>query len=168
MISLRNLRITLWIVLLALFQAMFASYIKIGEIIPDLLFAFVLCYAVDKNTINSAITISTICGALSDCLLGRIFGTYLVIFLISAVLIWIIKESVFKNSMIVSFLLIFVFCILGKSMYFVANISVLKDMGYLYALFKIIIPEALYNTLISMIMLPLLRLTLKKRSVLYR
>ncbi len=164
----RKLKIALWIILLVLFEAMFGVYIKIGNIMPDLLFVFVLCYAVDKNTINSTITISAICGALADCLSGRIFGTYLVIFLISAVLIWIIKESIFKNSMLVAFLLVFIFSVLGKSMYFVANISVLKDMGYLYSLFRIILPEAIFNTFVSIFFIPLLRLTLKKRSGLYR
>ncbi len=164
----RKLKIALWIILLALFEAMFGVYIKIGNIMPDLLFVFVLCYAVEKNTINSTIIISVICGALADCLLGRIFGTYLVIFLMCAVLIWIIKESIFKNSLLVAFVLVFIFSVLGKSMYFVANISVLKDMGYLYSLFRIILPEAIFNTIVSIFIIPLLRLTLKKRSGLYR
>lgn len=164
----RKLKIALWITILALFEAMFGVYIKIGNIMPDLLFVFALCYAVEKNTINSTIIISAICGALADCFSGRIFGTYLVIFLICAVLIWIIKENIFKNSILVAFLLVFLFSILGKSMYFVANISVLKDMGYLYSLFRIILPEALFNTVVSLLIIPLLRLTLKKRSGLYR
>ncbi len=164
----RNLKIALWIILLSLFEAMFVPYIKIGNIMPDLLFVFALCYAVEKNTINSSIIVSAICGALADCFSGRIFGIYLVIFLICAVLIWIIKENIFKNSLLVAFAFIFIFSILGKSMYFVANISVLKDMGYLYSLFRIIIPEAIFNTFISILIIPLLRLTLKKRSGLYR
>ena len=164
----RNFKIALWIILLALFEAMFGTYIKIGEIMPDLLFVFALSYAVTKNTINSTITVSAICGALADCLLSRIFGTYLVIFLISSVLIWIIREMVFKNNTIVAIILIFAFSILAKSMYFVANITVLMEMGYWYSLFRIILPEAIYNTIISVIMLFLLRLTLKKRSGLYR
>ncbi len=164
----RIFKISLWIILLTLFEAMFGAYIKIGEIMPDLLFVFALSYAVNKNTINSTIAVSAICGALADCLPGRIFGTYLVIFLISSVLIWIIREIVFKNSTIVAVILIFAFSILAKSMYFVVNIIVLKDMGYWYSLIRVIIPEAIYNAIISAIMLPLLRLTLKKRSGLYR
>ena len=135
---------------------------------PDLLFVFVLCYAVMKNSIISIITISAICGALADCLCGRIFGTYFAIFLLSGVLIWFIGQSIFKSNMLISVMLIFVFCVLGKSMYFIANISVLKDAGYLYSLFRIILPEALYNTVISLLILPLIRLTLRKRSGLYR
>ncbi len=164
----RNLRIAVWIVVLALIQAMLGTYIKIGDIMPDLLFVFVLCYAVEGNSINSTITASAICGALADCLCGRIFGTYFAIFLLCSVLIWSVRQSIFKNSILISFILILAFCCLGKSMYFIANISVLKDAGYLYSLFRIILPEALYNTLVSILVLPLLRLTLKKRSGLYR
>ena len=164
----RNLRIAVWIAVLTLIESMLGTYIKIGDIMPDLIFVFVLCYAVMKNSINSTIAISAICGALADCLCGRIFGTYFAIFLLSGVLTWFIGQSIFKSNMLISILLIFVFCILGKSMYFVANISVLKDAGYLYSLFRIILPEAIYNTFISTLMLPLIRLTLKKRSGLYR
>ena len=163
-----NLRIAVWIIALTLIEAMLGTYIKVGEIMPDLLFVFVLCYAVNKYSINSTICISAICGVLADCLLGRIFGTYFSIFLLSGVSIWLIRHSIFKNSLWISFILIFVFCILGKSMYFVVNISVLKNTGYLYSLFRIILPESLYNILVSFLMLPLIRLTLKKRSGLYR
>ena len=164
----RNLRIAGWIAVLTFIESMLGTYIKIGDIMPDLLFVFVLCYAVMKNSINSIITISAICGALADCLCGRIFGTYFAIFLLSGVLIWFIGQSIFKSNMLISVMLIFVFCVLGKSMYFIANISVLKDAGYLYSLFRIILPEALYNTVISLLILPLIRLTLRKRSGLYR
>ncbi len=167
-ISLRNLRIAGWIAVLTFIEAMLGTYIKIGDIMPDLLFVFVLCYAVLKNSINSTITISAICGALADCLCGRIFGTYFAIFLLSGVLIWFIRQSIFKNSILISIILIFAFCVLGKSMYFVANISVLKDAGYLYSLFRIILPEAVYNTFVSALMFPIVRLTLRKRSGLYR
>ncbi len=163
----RNLKITLWVVAIALIESMFGTYIKIGEIMPDLLFVFVLCYAAEKNTVSSTITVSVICGALADCFSGRIFGNNLAIFLICAVLMWMIKENIFKSGILVSLLLIFVLSVFGKSMYFVSNISVLKNVGYLYSLFRIILPEALFNTVISAIMLPLLRLTLKKRSGLY-
>lgn len=164
----RNLRIAVLIIVLVLIQAMLGTYIKIGDIMPDLLFVFVLCYAVEKNSIYSTITVSAICGALADCLCGRIFGTYFALFVLCGVLIWFFRQSIFKNSILISFILILVFSFLGKSMYFIANISVLKDAGYLYSLFRIILPEAVYNTVVSILMLPLLRLTLKKRSGLYR
>lgn len=164
----RNLRIAVWIVFLTLIQAMFGTYIKIGDIMPDLIFVFMLCYAVECNSINSTITTSAICGALADCLCGRIFGTYFAIFLLCSILVMSVRQSIFRNSILISFILIFAFCFIGKSMYFLANISVLKDAGYLYSLFRIILPEAFYNTLVSIAVLPLLRLTLKKRSGLYR
>lgn len=155
------------IALITLIEAVFSVYIKIGGIMPDLLFVFVLCYAVERYSISSTITISVICGVLADCLVGRIFGNYLAIFSISAIMMWLIKDNILKNSLIVSFILIFVFGILAKSMYFLSNISVLKEAGYLYSLFRIILPETIYNTVISFVMIPLLRLTLKKRSGLY-
>lgn len=135
---------------------------------PDLLFVFALCYAAEKNSNSSVIAVSVICGAIADSLSGRIFGNNLAIFLITSALVCMIKENVFKSSILISFLMVFVFSIIGKSLYYVANIGVLKDTGYFYSLYTTILPETLYNTFASVIILPLLKLTLKKRSGLYR
>lgn len=164
----RNLKLGLWILILTLIESMLGTYIKIGNIMPDLLFVFALCYAAEKNNISSVIVVSVILGAIADCLGGRIFGNSLAIFLLTSVLMSLIKNNIFKNSILVSLILVFVFSIIGKSVYYVTNISVLKDAGYLYSLFRIIIPEAFYNTCASVIFIPLIKLTLKKRSGLYR
>ena len=164
----RNFKLILWILIVTLFESMFGTYIKIGNIMPDLLFVFALCYAAEKNSISSVIVVSVVCGAIADSLSGRIFGHNLSIFLITSVLVCMIRENIFKSSVIISFLMVFVFSIFGKSLYYVANIGVLKDAGYFYSLFRTILPETLYNTCVSVIIVPLLKLTLKKRSGLYR
>ena len=164
----RNLKLSVWILVVALIESMLGHYIKIGSIMPDLLFVFTICYAAEKNSISSIICVSVICGAIADSLSGRIFGHNLAIFLLIVVLVYLIRENVFKSNILISFLMVFIFSLLGKSMYYVANIAVLKDMGYFYSLFTMILPEALYNTFVSLLMLPLLKITLKKRSGLYR
>lgn len=164
----RNFKLILWIFLVTLIEAMLGAYIKIGNIMPDLLFVFSLCYAAQKNKASGIIAVSAVCGAIADSLSGRIFGHNLSIFLISAVCLCLIRENLFKKNIFVSFLLILVFGIIGKSLYYVANMGVLKDAGYLYFLRRTIIPEAIYNTAISMVMLPLSGHTLKRKGGLYR
>ena len=147
---------------------MFGKYIRIGNIMPDLLFVFVLCYAFERNSIKSVIVMSVVCGAITDCLSSRIFGTNSAIFLLMAVIVRSIKENIFNSNIFVLILVAFVFSLFGKSIYYVTNISVLKDAGYWYAFFRIILPEAIYNAGISIIFCPLSKLTLLKRSGLYK
>lgn len=163
-----NFKLIFWIFFVTLIESMFGTYIKIGNIMPDLLFVFALCYAAKRNNISSVVAVSVVCGAIADSLSGRIFGHNLSIFLISSICVCLISENLFKKSIFISFLLIFVFGIFGKSLYYVANMGVLKDAGYLLSLWKTIIPEAVYNTVISFAMLPLLGRTLKRKGGLYR
>ena len=163
-----NLKLTVWILAITLIESMFGKYISIGNIMPDLLYVFVLCYAFGRNDIKSVIAMSVMCGAIADCLSSRIFGTNLAIFLLIAVIVRSVKENVFNNNILVLFLFVLVFSLFGKSVFYVTNISVLKDMGYLHAFFGIILPEAVYNTCTSIIIYPLAKLTLSKRSGLYQ
>lgn len=136
------------IILLALIQTVVCPYIKIGNVIPDFLFIYVLFVAVQKRDIKNVMIISAVCGAVSDCLTGRIFGNYTVIYMIAAVLVFSVNESIFKNNIIINIITAFVICIAVKSLFFVINISVLKDAGYLYSFINIILPEAVYNIVI--------------------
>lgn len=155
---------TIWIFLLTLIQSMFAPYISINSITPDLFFVFVLCYSLKEKNIKKIIIVSVICGLLMDCMCGRILGNYIAIYLICAVLINYLGTSIYKNGILTSIILILLFGIFGKSLYFITNIGILKETGYLYFLVNVIIPESFYNMVISFVMLFLLKLTFWKNK----
>lgn len=159
-----RLKTTVWIILITVFQAVFAKYISIAEIKPDLIFVFVLCIAAREKNIKTVMKIAVICGIAADCLTGRIFGNYLSVYLICSVIMFIILDGLFKGNMIVSFVLMFLLTILGDSLFYVINISVLKDAGYLYSLLNIILPAAFYNTILSFAVMYLTGKTIYKKA----
>ncbi len=159
-----RLKTALWVFLITLFQALFTEYISIAGIKPDIIFVFVMCIAAREKNIKTVMATAVICGIITDCLTGRIFGNYLAIYLICAIIMFIVRDGMFKYSIMVSFVMIFLLTILGNSIFYIINISVLKDVGYLYPLFNIILPAALYNTILSVIMMYLIGKTIYKKA----
>ena len=160
--------LSLTIVILTLLQSLFAFYIKIGSIMPDFLLVFVLCYALTEKRIKTVIIVSVLCGILGDCISARIFGIYIAKYLISAVILYQLNDSIFRNGAVANFVFIFLMCILGETVFFFLNIGELKEMGYIYSLFGTILPSAVYNTVLACLILPVTRKICSKRTAIYR
>lgn len=144
----KNIKFVFNLILITLAQTMLCPYIKIGSIIPDLIFIFLIIMAQKEKNLISVMVKAAACGAVMDCLSGRIFGNYVSVYLVAAVIIYLINESVFKSNIIINLTSFFLINMFTKSLFFLLNISVLKDVGFLYSFVFIILPEALYNLVI--------------------
>lgn len=164
----QKVKIALWIVLITLIQSVFVPYIKIFGITPNLLFIFSLCYAGVSKDIKSVMIISAVCGAIADCMTGRIFGVYVFIYLICALLIYLILEGVFSDNKLLFAVVVFVTTIFGETVFYLINIGVLKETKYIEALFDIILPSAVLNTLFSIMLKVILKKIFKVKRGGYR
>ena len=165
---LQKVKIALWIVLITLIQSVFVPYINIFGITPNLLFIFSLCYAGVSKNIKSIMIISAVCGAIADCMTGRIFGVYVFIYLISALLIFLILEGVFSDNKLLFTVIVFVTTIFGETIFYLINIGVLKETKYIEVLFDTILPLAVINTLFSVILKVILKKSFKVKRGGYR
>lgn len=144
----KNIRTAAIIFIAAVLQSMLCPYIKIGSVMPDLLCVYALYCAVhEKNPVRVMITAAS-AGAVMDCLTGRIFGLYTAVYLVISVLACLIKDTLFKDGMLINIPVVFILSILGSSLFYIMNISVLKNTSFGYSLVFVILPEAVYNTVI--------------------
>lgn len=164
----QKVKIALWIVLITLIQSVFFSYIKIFGVIPNLLFVFSLCYAGVSKNIKSVMIISAICGVIADCMSGRIFGVYVFIYLVCALFIYLILEGVFSDNKLLFTVIVFIAAIFGETIFYLINIGVLKETKYIDALFDIILPSAVLNTLLSVVLKAILKKSFKVKRGGYR
>lgn len=147
----KNIKFVFYLILITLAQAVLCPYIKIGNIIPDLFFIFLIIISQKEKNLISVMFKAAACGAVMDSLAGRIFGNYVSIYLVAAVICYFVNESVFKSNIVISLASFFLINLLAKSLFFLLNISVLKDVGFFYTFVFIILPEALYNLVICFI-----------------
>lgn len=157
-----KLRLPIWIFAVTLLEACFLHYIKIGNTVPNLFLVFSVTYAYITKDIKKVMRTAVITGIIADCLSGRIFGNFTAVILIASVLMYVINDCVFKNGFIYYILLMLLISIIGSTLFYVINISALRNVGYLYSFFNIILPESCYNTVIGCIVYPILKKTMKK------
>ena len=167
-IALYALAIFVTVIIFTFLQSLFAFYIKIGSVMPDFLLVLVLCFALTERKIKTVIAVSVLCGIFADCISGRIFGNYIAKYVLAAVIIYQLNDSIFKNGFIADIVFVFLMCVLGETVFYLINISALKDIGYIYALFGTILPSAVYNTVCASVILPVTRKICKKRTAIYR
>lgn len=159
----KKLKIFIILIILSLIQSFFGHYIRIGSIMPDVMFVFVVGYALLCDDIKSVLCVSAIFGITADCLSGRIFGDCTAVYMISAALGFIMSDSIFKDGVVFNIICVFLLTVIGKSGYYLINIVDLKESGYLYSLGRIIFPEAVYNTVVSPVIFPVVKRVLGKR-----
>ena len=69
----RILKIVLWIAVIFLLETVFTRIIGIRGILPDLLLAFTVAFALRERSLAAVVYIMLICGVLSGSMLGRSF-----------------------------------------------------------------------------------------------
>ena len=159
-----KIKLTVWILILTLADCFFTRYIQIGGIIPDLLFTFVLCYSFFEKKVPSLMVIAALAGIITDSMSGRILGNYLCVYLLCSVLIYIVNDLMYINNYFFRLLLLFFSFIVGDTVFYILNISVLKDYGYWHSFVDIILPSAFYNLLISSVLLAFVKKNLSKKA----
>jgi len=79
-----------------------------------------------------------------------------------------LHDSIYSNNFLISIALVFVMSLFGKSLFYLINISMLKEMGYFYSFISIILPETFYNTVLSCVMLPAVKHFFKRKAGTFR
>lgn len=160
----KNLKFAIWIFLLWLVQSVFSNYIRIGGIAPELLYVFVLCMAMLEKKPSYYISISIICGLLADISAGGMIGFYLLTFTGSTLLLVGLGSLFYREYLLMILPVILLFSFAVHSIYYLINHNILNSLSYPAALKSIIVPVMLYNTAVGLLIHPLLKKSMYKRS----
>ncbi len=100
---------------------------------------------------KTAIINSIVCGIVFDTYVSTHYGTYLAIFFIVALITMFISEFMYKGSLVTTIVITLILTILSELlMYYIFIVP--QGMAYhSFALTKIIIPQALINSFITII-----------------
>lgn len=160
----RIVNYTLLALLVTICEFAFAKYIAIGAAVPMLSFCYVILAAMNEKNKENSLIIGILVGALCDILGGHGFGTYAVVFGVTA---W--ETATFCDSVLSSrflFLLIntFVMTVFTECSYYLLHIIGIGTDAFLSGFSTIILPTALYNVGISAIFyLPMTKLFFERR-----
>lgn len=139
------LLITLVLVLL---QTSLVQLLRIGGIAPNLiLIGLVIAIVLFGRMVG--LRTALYAGVLTDLLIGKGLGVYLLIYLTIASIIALLEEKIFKDNYITPVVLILATTAIFHLEYFVIDYFATGDYNLLRFLFSIVIPEALYNLVLG-------------------
>ncbi len=164
----KKIKFFVWIFLLWLLGTVFGEFVRIGGIIPELLYVFTLCIAMHEKRFSHYIFVAIICGAIMDSTLTNP-GFYIVFYTITTLIIVGMGELIYRDKIFMIIPITFVFSFAQSSIYFLISRNLFQDMEYIKALKSIIIPTAIYNSAVAILINPLVKKILyPKRKIIRR
>ncbi len=157
-----------WLLIFIIFQPTLIGWIGIFGISPNIFLVFVVAAAFLRGKKEGAVC-GAVFGLVFDLLAGRMVGLSGIIFMyigagIGAATEQFLNSSGAVASAVVSFAASFVYAFV----YYIAYSMVFGDMGFLTALVRVILPEAVYTAVLGWVLFVPIRKSfglIKRRNV---
>ena len=155
--SIARYAVTVLVVFLfTVIQTTLLHAVEIFGIIPNLLLSTVICYSLVKGE-PKAIIFGLICGMLLDFFGGRTVGMNTLLCLYTSLICVLLHSGLFNNNTFVAMLFVFVLTIPYELIVYFFNLFIWRQQGFLFALFLRVLPQAVYNALVTIFIYPLTR-----------
>jgi rod shape-determining protein MreD len=143
------------VILCILQQAIFSRIIILNYSF-DVVFVFLICFALLMDDIDSVI-FALICGLLRDSFFPYIFGLNTILFILSAYIITHINKRIYKNTILIPIMISFGFTLFKGLLYYsYLYISSIK-FDFLSTVTKTVLYESILNAIVSIIIFGVVR-----------
>jgi rod shape-determining protein MreD len=144
----RNKIITLLIFFIFfILQTTVFEKIKVYNVKPNIIIVLIICYSLAKGSIRGG-TIGLIAGIVIDIITGKIFGLHTFICFYTGLLAGLLYKRFFRESYMVIIVTTFVFTIFYEFLFYFMKYYIWTETGFGYAMKMIILPEAIYNSIL--------------------
>lgn len=133
---------------LVLLQTTVFQLIRIADVMPNLMLIWLIIAIVNFGKF-AGIKTAIYAGLLTDVLIGKGLGTYMLIYLTIASIIALLEEKIFKDNYITPVVLIVSTTVMFHGMYFLIDYFSTGDVNLFRMVFGILIPEVVYNLAIG-------------------
>lgn len=147
---LRIIAYTMLIFLAVLFQSTLGNYIKIYDVKPNIVLVVIIVVGLMRNNIEAAI-VGFSCGLLQDCVSGMFIGFYALLGLYLGLAVSSLNKKLYRENVLIAIFLTFVFSVVYEYLVYFLNTFLRGSLRFIYPMQKVIIPEAIYNSAISIL-----------------
>lgn len=141
---------TIGIFIIILLQTTVLDYIKINDIKPNLVLVYTVCSSILEGSTGGAL-IGLFAGLVQDIVAGKILGFYAVMGMYLGAISGLVNKRLYKdNYIVVSFFTFILTAVYEIGVYLLSGFGNLRP-GVLFALKRIVLPEALYNSAFSVL-----------------
>ena len=153
--KMKTLFYTLCILLIVLLQTTILHYISIKGVMPNLVIVFIIVTAFMRGSAEGA-AVGFFAGLAMDMMFGNILGFYALLGFYLGFSIGSMNKGIFKENLLLVIFFTFIFSIAYEVVVYVINNIMSGSINLLYPLTTIILPEAIYNSVISILIYPLI------------
>ena len=158
----------IWLLIFIILQPTLFEWIGVFGISPNVFLVFVVLTALLRGKRAGAVC-GAVFGLVFDLLTGRMVGFSGIIFMYIGAGIGMAAEQFLNSSgASVSAVVLFVASFVYTFVYYIAYSMMFGDMGFLTALLRVILPEAVYNSLLGWVMFVPIRKSfgkIKRRNI---
>lgn len=160
----KNLKLALWIFVMWLVQVFFSGYLRIGGVIPEFLYIFVVCVSLLEKKPQRYITVGIVCGVIADAIAAKMPGFNLLIYTCTVFAVVRLGEIIYKDMFLWVIPFAAVFTFFKNTIFYFANKGSLGEIAYLAALKSVIVPVVIYNVVAAVVMMLILKKTAYARN----
>ena len=139
------------VLLFLMLQSTLCHFIKIWDVMPNLVLAYIISLALTSDDIMYAGAFGLIAGLLWDITWGRIFGIRALLFMYIAILAYRAGEYVYRKNISVCVIFTLIGTILTESIFFATNFVLDHNASFWHAFFRTIVPSAAYTSALQLI-----------------
>lgn len=145
---------SLFILVFLLLQTTLLHYAAIYGVMPNILIVFIIVTALLRGNIEGG-AVGFFTGLAVDMLFGGVLGFYALLGLYLGIAAGSVNKRLFRENLLVVVFFTIVYSVAYESLVYIINNVMSGDMEFLYVLPRIILPEALYNSVAAVLMFPL-------------
>lgn len=144
-----------FVILLLLLQTTLMQYATIHGVLPNLLVVFIISAALLRGNVEGGV-VGLFAGLAADMMFGSVFGFYALFGLYLGITVGSLNKRMYRDNLLIVVFFTFIYSIAYESVIFIVNNVMSADMNFLYAFTIIILPEAVYNSAIAVLLFPLM------------
>ena len=130
-------------------QNVFGGHIAVLGIKPSLFLVITVIFSLNSDDVWEALIYGVATGFVYDVFWGRVFGGMTVLMMYIAVAIYYAGEYLYKKTVTEAAAITFIGTLIIEALFYGVNFALFGDKSFLYALLRIIIPTAAYNSIVT-------------------
>lgn len=153
--KLKVLFYSFFILMILLLQTTLLHYAAIYGVMPNILIVFVIVTALLRGNVEGGV-VGFFAGLALDMLFGSVLGFYALLGFYLGIAAGSINRRLFRENLLVVLFFTFVYSVIYETVVYILNTIMSGHIDLLYPLTRVILPEAVYNCAVAVLIYALL------------
>ena len=143
-----------FIIFFLLLQTTLLKHVSIFGVMPNILITFTIVTAIVRNSTEGSV-VGFFSGLCIDMQFGSVLGFHALLMLYLGMAAGSISKRVYRENLMIVVFFTFVYSVAYEAAVYLINNIINADIRLIFAFTNVILPEAIYNCAVSILLFPL-------------